>query len=85
MRAMWWRRRRRELVCREAVELVTDYLEGTLDSRDRARLEAHLTGCPHCTEYLNQMRRTLEVLGQIEPDALAPEVQDELVGPMELG
>lgn len=76
---MWWRRRRRELVCREAVELVTDYLEGTLDPRDRARLEGHLEGCPHCTEYLNQMRRTLEVLGQIEPEALAPDVQDELV------
>ncbi|MGH9264071.1 MAG: anti-sigma factor family protein [Acidimicrobiales bacterium] len=76
---MWWRRRRRDLVCREAVELITDYLEGTLDGRDRARLEAHLTVCPHCTEYLNQMRRTLEVLGQIEPEALAPEVQEELV------
>ncbi|HEX2118667.1 MAG TPA: zf-HC2 domain-containing protein [Acidimicrobiales bacterium] len=76
---MWWRRRRSELVCREAVELVTDYLEGTLDPRDRARLEAHLQVCPHCSEYLSQMRRTLEVLGQIEPEALAPEVQDELV------
>jgi anti-sigma factor RsiW len=74
-----FRRRRHELVCREAVELVTDYLEGALDRRDRVRFEAHLADCPHCTEYLAQMRRTLDALGRIEPEALEPEVQDELV------
>jgi hypothetical protein len=40
--------RRRDLVCQQAVELVTDYLEGTL-SRSARRFEAHLAGCPHCT------------------------------------
>jgi anti-sigma factor RsiW len=72
-------RRRPELVCREAVELVTDYLEGALSEDDRARLEGHLAACPHCSEYLAQMRRTLDVLGRVEPETLAPEVQDELV------
>jgi hypothetical protein len=38
--------RRRALVCRQAVRLMTDYL----DRRDRDRLEAHLAGCPHCSE-----------------------------------
>jgi anti-sigma factor RsiW len=74
-----FRRRRQELVCREAVELVTDYLEGTLGPRDRARFEAHLAECAACAEYLAQMRRTLDALGRIEPEALKPEVQDELV------
>jgi anti-sigma factor RsiW len=74
-----FRRRRQELVCREAVELVTDYLEGALVGRDRARLEAHLAACPHCSEYLAQMRRTLDVLGRVEPEELDPRVQEELV------
>lgn len=73
------RRRRQDLVCRDAVELITDYLGGALDRRDRARLEAHLAACPHCSEYLAQMRKTLDALGRIEPEALDPEVQDELV------
>ena len=73
------RRRHRGLVCRDAVELVTDYLEGALTAADRARLEGHLADCPHCTEYLAQMRRTLDVLGRIEPEALDPQVQDDLV------
>ena len=72
-------RRRRAVVCREAVELVTDYLEGALSRRDRARLEAHLAACPHCHEYLEQMRATIAALGRVEPDELAPEVRDELV------
>ena len=47
--------RRRDLVCQQAVELVTDYLEDNLSPRARRRFEAHLAGCPHCTEYLAQM------------------------------
>ncbi len=74
-----FRRRRHELVCREAVELVTDYLEGALSGREQARFEAHLADCPHCRAYLDQLRTTLEVLGRIEPEALEPDVQDELV------
>lgn len=76
---MLLRRRRRDLACREAVELVTDYLEGALSADDRARLEGHLSACPHCSEYLAQMRHTLDLLGRIEPEALEPQVQDELV------
>jgi anti-sigma factor RsiW len=72
-------RRRRALVCRQAVELMTDYLDGALSTRDQARLEAHLAGCPHCTEYLEQVRATVAAVGRVEPDDLAPEALDELV------
>lgn len=73
------RRRPRDVVCREAVELVTDYLEGALSRRDREKLEVHLAACPHCTEYLAQMRATIAAVGRIEPDSLAPEARQELV------
>lgn len=72
-------RRRRAIVCRRAVELVTDYLEGALSERDRARFEAHLAECPHCSRYLEQMKATISAFGRVEPEALAPEVRDELM------
>lgn len=75
----WWRRRRRALVCRDAVALMTSYLDGQLDSRDRARLEAHLAECPHCSEYLAQLRVTVDALGSVGPDDLSEEAVDELV------
>jgi anti-sigma factor RsiW len=73
------RLRRRDLVCQQAVELVTDYLEGTLARADRRRYEAHLAGCPHCTEYLAQMRKTIELTGTLTADDLTPQMQDDFI------
>lgn len=72
-------RRRRALACRRAVELMTDYIEGTLPARDRARLESHLAGCPHCSEYLAQIRDVVAAAGRISPADLPPEAVDDLV------
>ena len=71
--------RARDLVCQQAVELVTDYLEGRLSRSARRRFEAHLAGCPHCTEYLAQMRETIRLAGRLEPEDLTPEQRDEFV------
>ncbi|HEV8064758.1 MAG TPA: anti-sigma factor [Acidimicrobiales bacterium] len=71
--------RRRDLVCRDAVALVTDYLEGALTARQRGRLERHLAACDGCDEYLRQMRRTIEVLGRVEPEDLPEEARNALV------
>jgi anti-sigma factor RsiW len=54
-----------ELVCREVVELVTEYLSDTLSARDRERFDQHLATCPPCTAYLAQMRTTLELTGEL--------------------
>jgi anti-sigma factor RsiW len=60
MRRLWRRLRREDpLVCREFVELVTDYLEGALPDHERARFEAHLADCDGCTAYLEDMRRLI--------------------------
>jgi anti-sigma factor RsiW len=72
-------RRRRDLVCREAVALVTDYLDGALSRGDRARFEAHIADCPHCETYLEQIRTTIALTGRVAPEELAPEVQEDLV------
>ncbi len=73
------RLRHRDIVCQQAVELVTDYLEGTMSRSARRRFEAHLAGCPHCTEYLAQMRATIELAGRITAEDLTPQMQDEFI------
>ena len=74
----FWRRRR-ELVCRDAVALMTAYLDGELDDRDRGRLESHLADCPHCSEYLAQLRVTIDALGHVDIDQLSDDAVDDLV------
>jgi anti-sigma factor RsiW len=74
-----WLRRRRQLVCRQAVALMSDYLDGRLDASDSTRLEQHLAACPHCTEYLAQLRATIDALGRAEPADLSDDAVAELV------
>ncbi len=73
------RGRRRSVVCRQAVQLMAGYLDGALSARDKAKLERHLAACPHCAEYLAQLRATIDALGRVEPDDLPDEALDELV------
>jgi anti-sigma factor RsiW len=68
---------RNELVCQEVVELITDYLEGALSRSQRRRFEAHLAGCEHCTEYLQQMRATIRLTGRLRAEDLTPAMREE--------
>jgi len=68
--------RRRTVVCQEWTELVTDYLENALPPRLVKAIDRHLAECPHCTEYLAQMRRTIAVTGELPADEVLP---DELL------
>jgi anti-sigma factor RsiW len=70
--------RSRDLPCQEVVEIVTDYLEGALSSAERRRFEHHLVGCPHCTEYLAQIRETIRLAGRVTPEDLTPEMRTDL-------
>ena len=67
------------LVCRDAVELMSDFLEGSLSRRDRRRLEKHLAACDACTSYLEQMRATIAASGRVGPEDLPDEVVEGLV------
>jgi anti-sigma factor RsiW len=58
---------------------MADYVEGALDPRDAVRLEAHLSDCPHCSEYLAQLRATIDALGHVALDDLSDDALDELV------
>jgi anti-sigma factor RsiW len=74
-----WARRRHALSCRQAVDLMTDYLEAALPPAKRSAFERHLAQCEACTAYLRQMELTVATLGRLEPEQLPPEVVEELV------
>jgi anti-sigma factor RsiW len=73
-----FRWRHSELVCQEMVELVTDYLEDTLTRSQRRRFDAHLAGCANCTEYLHQMRATVQLTGALRAEDMTPQMREEL-------
>jgi predicted anti-sigma-YlaC factor YlaD len=69
----------RELTCAQLVELVTDYLDGSLAIRDTERFEEHIAFCGGCSTYFDQMRATIAATGRLREDDLPQELQDRLL------
>ena len=69
----------RDISCQEIVELVTDYLDDALPRDELKAFEAHLAGCPHCTNYVDQMRQTISLTGRLTEEALEPEFREQLM------
>jgi anti-sigma factor RsiW len=65
--------------CVEFVESVTDWMEGALVDDDRLVLEEHLAICPHCTEYVEQLRLTTATLRETTDPAPPPAARAALL------
>lgn len=68
-----------EMVCQELVELVTDYLEGSMPPDQRLRFEEHIAYCGPCVRYLEQMRQTIVLTGALRENDLDPETRDTML------
>jgi anti-sigma factor RsiW len=65
--------------CNVLVELVTAYLDGSLDLEDRARFDLHLLECDGCANYLQQFRATIDIVGKVPFDELDPSFRGRLM------
>ena len=67
------------MTCRELIEFLVDYVDGTLAADERQNFEAHLAVCPPCRRYVDSYRKTI----QLAKSALAldelPAIPEELV------
>ena len=52
-------------------EQFSEYLDGALDACNRERVERHLGACASCTAYLNTLRATIDLAGEV-PTTAAP-------------
>ena len=68
--------------CQVFVELVTEYLEGTLSADDVALIDAHLALCPGCGSVVEQFRETVRLSRQIregDVERIEPGVRADLM------
>ena len=65
--------------CQEAVEVVTDYLEGQMSPADVAVFEAHLDLCDGCKWYVEQMRITIATVGRVDEADVPEELRETLM------
>ena len=65
--------------CIQLVDLVTDYLEGSMPADQRARFEEHVAGCDGCTTYLEQFRITIRLSGMLSEEQIATDARESLL------
>ncbi len=58
------------LACRDAVELVTDYLEGALPPAELLAFEEHVVLCDGCAAHLANLRRVRKATRRVAVEAL---------------
>lgn len=69
----------KKLTCQKTVELVTDYLEEALLPEMKAQFDAHLAGCPSCTNYFDQVQQTLQMLRRLTDESTPPDTREQLL------
>lgn len=69
------------MTCRQVVDFLADYLDGTLDRSVRTRFEAHVGECVACADYMRGYRDTIRLARDAarENDAAVAAMPAELV------
>ena len=52
-----------EIRCADVVHAISDYIDGEIDPGLQARMNAHFSGCAHCTAILDGTRNVLRLVG----------------------
>jgi len=65
--------------CEEFVELVTAYLDGSLEPDAERRFVDHLAECDGCDRYLEQIRHTIGSLAGLPAESLPGQARDRLL------
>ncbi|MFB3776627.1 MAG: anti-sigma factor [Bryobacteraceae bacterium] len=60
--------RREDGDCREVFAQLSAYLDGELTPEARRAMERHLCDCPPCIEFVESLRRTVDLCRRFEPD-----------------
>ena len=67
------------MTCQELAQLVTDYLDGAMPADERGSFERHLSLCPACVRFVDQMRQTVATLGRVPAESITPDVEQKLL------
>jgi anti-sigma factor (TIGR02949 family) len=69
--------------CRDLFAVLSQYLDAELTPTDCAAIEQHIAGCPPCVEFVNSLKKTVELCRTAgtapEPPPLSDEVRQWLL------
>jgi anti-sigma factor RsiW len=65
--------------CQDVVELVTDYVEQALSAEEASVFEQHLNFCDGCVLYVDQVRKTIDVVGELRTEHVPEDTKAKLL------
>jgi anti-sigma factor RsiW len=71
------------LTCKDFLRELSDYLDESLDSEIRAKLESHITECPNCWVIADTTRKTIQIYKGMEPQSIPSDIEQRLMVALE--
>jgi len=62
---------------------LSDYLDESLDSEIRAKLESHISECPNCWVIADTTRKTIRIYKGMDPQSIPSDVEQRLMVALE--
>lgn len=64
--------------CKDLFAVLSQYLDAELTPIDCAAIEQHIAGCPPCVEFVNSLKKTVELCRSTETATEPPPLSDEV-------
>ena len=73
------------VMCRDVSAMATDYMEGALGWRKRLAIRLHLAVCDGCRASMQQLRRTIRLVGELPAQPPPPETEARVLATLPEG
>jgi anti-sigma factor RsiW len=70
---------RSQITCRELIDFIVDYADGSLAPVAHEEFERHLARCPSCQAYLHSYVQTIDLVQMMGDEDCVEDVPPELV------
>jgi len=67
------------LSCKDFLQELNDYLDGTVDAELRQKLQRHINECPNCWVIFDTSNKTIQVYKGMEPQTIPQDVHERLM------
>ena len=71
------------LTCKDFMRELSDYLDESVDSEIRAKIEKHISECPNCWVIADTTRKTIRIYKGMDPQPLPEDIESRLMSALE--
>jgi anti-sigma factor RsiW len=71
------------LTCKDFLKELNDFLDDSVDPKERQELEKHINECPNCWVILDTTLKTLQVYKGLEPQVIPDDVHSRLMNALQ--